>query len=127
MDNYLGKIQPDLLMATESLAETLLHSEPIRDFHQAEAYLDADPEARTLLERLSSAQNEFRIRQSNGDLTQADIDSLRDLQRQVQANNLIMRFAETQQTAIDYLPEVNKEISQLLGFDFAGMAGPASC
>lgn len=127
MVNYSGKIHPDLLMATESLAETLLHSEPIRDYHQAKACLDADPEARALLERLASAQNEFRIRQSNGGLTQADIDSLRDLQRQVQANNLIIRFAETQQAAIAYLPEVNKEISQLLGFDFAGMAGPASC
>ena len=127
MENSSGKIQGDILMATESLAETLLHSEPIWDYHQAKARLDTDPQARSLLERLSSTQNEFRVRQSNNNLTQEDIDSLRELQRQVQANELIMRFSETQQDAIACLVEVNKEISQLLGFDFAGMAGPGSC
>ena len=60
-------------------------------------------------------------------MTQADIDRLRVLQNEVQANKIIMLFVETQQAAIAYLPGVNKEISQLLGFDFAGMAGPASC
>lgn len=39
----------------------------------------------------------------------------------------IMDFAETQQLASAYLPEVNQEISQLLGVDFASLVRPAGC
>ena len=127
MNTNITKIPPDLLVATKVLAETLLHSEPLLAYHQAKTHLERETEASAFLERLFSAQNEFRVRQSNGSVTQADIDRLRVLQNEVQANKIIMLFVETQQAAIAYLPEVNKEISQLLGFDFAGMAGPASC
>jgi cell fate (sporulation/competence/biofilm development) regulator YlbF (YheA/YmcA/DUF963 family) len=127
MNTNLTKIPPGLLAATKALAETLLHSEPLLAYHQAKTHLERDAEASAFLERLSTAQNEFRVRQSNGSVTQADIDRLRVLQNEVQANKIIMLFVETQQAAIAYLPEVNKEISQLLGFDFTGMAGPASC
>jgi len=127
MNTNMTKIPPGLLAATKALAETLLHSEPMLAYHQAKTHLERDAEASAFLERLSTAQNEFRARQSNGLVTQADIDHLRVLQSEVQANKIIMLFVETEQAAIAYLPEVNKEISQLLGFDFAGMAGPASC
>jgi cell fate (sporulation/competence/biofilm development) regulator YlbF (YheA/YmcA/DUF963 family) len=127
MNTNLTKIPPGLLAATKALAETLLHSEPLLAYHQAKTQLERDAEASAFLERLSTAQNDFRTRQSNGCVTQGDIDCLRVLQNEVQANKIIMLFVETQQAAIAYLPEVNKEISQLLGFDFAGMAGPASC
>ncbi|MFC2052956.1 YlbF family regulator [Chloroflexota bacterium] len=127
MNTNITKIPPDLLAANKTLAETLLHSEPLLAYHQAKTHLERDAEASAFLERLSTAQNEFRVRQSKGSVTQADIDRLRVLQNEVQANKIIMLFVETQQAAIAYLPEVNKEISQLLGFDFAGMAGPASC
>lgn len=127
MNTNLTKFPPGLLATTKALAETLLHSEPMLAYHQAKTHLERDAESSTFLERLSTAQNEFRASQSNGFVTQADIDHLRVLQNEVYANKTIMQFVETQQAAIAYLPEVNKEISQLLGFDFAGMAGPASC
>ena len=127
MNTNLTKIPPDLLAATRTLAETLLQSEPMLAYHQAKTNLERDTEASALFERLSTAQNEFRARQSNDFVTQADIDHIRVLQHEVQTNKIIMLFVETQQAAIAYLPEVNKEISQLLGFDFAGMTGPASC
>jgi hypothetical protein len=38
-----------------------------------------------------------------------------------------MAYAQSQQEALAYLPEVNYEISRLLGFDFAGIAGPSGC
>jgi cell fate (sporulation/competence/biofilm development) regulator YlbF (YheA/YmcA/DUF963 family) len=127
MNTNITKIPPGLLAATKTLAETLLHSEPMLAYHQAKTHLERNAEASAILERLSTTQNEFRARQSNGLVTQVDIDHLRVLQSEVHANKIIMLFVETEQAAIAYLPEVNKEISQLVGFDFAGMAGPASC
>lgn len=122
-------LPPNLLAATEALAAQLIYAEPIALYRRAQARLDADAGARALLERFSAAQADLRARsgQSEGSVTQAGVDHLRDLQRQVQTNRAIMEYAETQQAALAYLPEVNREISQLLGVDFASLAGPASC
>lgn len=127
MDISNSILPPELAEATEALAETLLSAEPIMLYHRAKARLDSDREARELLERFSEAQRDLRLRQANGGITQADMDRLRTLQRAVQSNRVIMDYAETQQAAISYLPTVNQEISQLIGVDFASLAGPASC
>lgn len=127
MDNSNAILLPDLMEATETLAVTLLSAEPVMAYHRAKACLDTDAQARDLLERFSTAQNDLRLRQANGGVTQADMDRLRALQRAVQSNRVIMDYAETQQAAIAYLPVINQEISQLIGVDFASLAGPASC
>ncbi len=120
-------LPPNLLEATETLALTLLAAEPVVAYHRAKAQLDSDSEARDLLERFSTAQRDLRQRQGNGGVTEADMGRLRTLQRAVQSNRVIMEYAETQQAAIAFLPTVNQEISQLIGMDFASLAGPGSC
>lgn len=127
MDNSNLNLPSNLLTATERLATVITSAEPIAAYLQAKARLDNDPQARDLLECVSSAQSDLRLRQVNGNITQADLDHLRTLQLQVQSNRLIMDYAETQQAAIAYLPQVNQEISQLIGVDFASLTGPASC
>lgn len=123
----LNSLPDEILTATEKLAAALLQSDPIAEYQEAKASLDADPEARGLLERFSRAQADLRVRQSQNAVTQADVDQLRALQRQVQSNRRIIDYAETQQIAVSYLPAVNQEISLFLGVDFASLAGPASC
>jgi cell fate (sporulation/competence/biofilm development) regulator YlbF (YheA/YmcA/DUF963 family) len=116
-----------LLTAAERLAEMLTREEPIAAFRQAKAEFDADPQAQQVLEQLASAQADFRVRQRDGSVTQADLDHLRDLQRQAGANQVIMLYADAQQLANDYLLGVNLEISQLIGVDFGALARPARC
>ena len=106
--NVPVRLPPNLQEALEALAENLAQAEPLVLYRQAQTRLEA-------------------ARQARGAITQADIDQLRALQRQVQTNRTIMDSAGAQQAAIAYLPEVNQEISQLLGVDFAALAGPASC
>lgn len=127
MDTSNSILSPELLEATEALALTLLSAEPIVVHHQAKARFDSDPQARNLIERFSAAQRDIRLRQTQGGVTQADLEHLRALQREVQSNRVIMEYANTQEAAIAYLPQVNQEISQLIGIDFASLAGPASC
>jgi len=120
-------LPPDLQAALEVLAESLLHAEPIVAYHQALARLEADRRAYDLLNRLSGAQADLRRGQALRHVTQADVDQVRTLQREAQSDPMIMAYAEAQQAANAYLPEVNREISSLLGVDFATLARSTSC
>ena len=120
-------LTPELQSATDTLAERLLGSEPLAHYREAQTALDHDMTARQLLENFSYAQREMRQRQARNQVTQASVDQLRSLQPQVQANAVIMRYAETQQAAIAYLREVNQDISQWLGVDFASLAKRSGC
>jgi cell fate (sporulation/competence/biofilm development) regulator YlbF (YheA/YmcA/DUF963 family) len=127
MKTELTTLPPPLVEAIETLAAALFNTEPLAAYHRAVAALEADPDSTTLLNQFSAAQAEVRKRQGNGTITQFHLDRLRSLQRQVQANSTIMNYASAQQAALAYLPEVNLEISQLLGLDFASLAGPSGC
>jgi cell fate (sporulation/competence/biofilm development) regulator YlbF (YheA/YmcA/DUF963 family) len=118
---------PELLQATESLTQNLLASKPFSAYHASQERMKSDQTAQALLERLSAVQSELRRKQSSGGVTQIDVDKLRAVQAQVQTNETIIAYAQCQQEAIAYLREINQEISQLLGVDFAVLAKQNSC
>ncbi len=120
-------LPPKVSNATRRLADALKRADPIEAYHDAEALFLADAQATALLDQLAAAQADLRVRQSDGTVTQADIDHARALQSQVQANSTIMSYVEAQQTANTYLVEVNLAISQLLGIDFASLARTCGC
>ncbi len=121
------KLTPDLQEATDNLALNLVNTEPFLNFAQAKARLDADNQATQLLSDFVAAQADLRARQSRSSVTKENVERVRALQRAVQANNTIMAFAQAQQAAMEYLTEVNQEISSMLGFDFAAWASPSCC
>ena len=118
---------PDLMAATQALAENLLASEPFALYHQAYTRFNADPQARDLVQRLSQAQTDLRRKQASGGVTQVEVNQLRQLQNAVHANRIIFDYAQTQQAAVSYLRTINQEISQLIGVDFASLAKKSSC
>ena len=118
---------PELFQATDSLIQNLLASEPFLIYQQSQAKMNTDPQAHGLLEHLSSIQTEFRRKQNANSVIQSDIDKLRAVQAQVQTNDVIMAYAQSQQDAINFLREINQEISQLLGVDFAALAKQNTC
>ena len=120
-------LTPELQQATEALIENLLASEAFQAYHQAQQALKADSQAYGLLERLSRLQSESRRKQSVGAVTQADVEELGAVQRRARANSVIMNYAQSQQEAVNFLRQVNAEISQLLGVDFAALARQNTC
>ena len=118
---------PQLQEATKSLIDNLLASEAFIQYQQAHARFNADGEARTLLEQLNQAQARLRQMQANGGANQAEVDSLRLLQQRVQRSAVIMEYAQSQQDAINFLREINGEISELLGVNFATFANHSTC
>jgi cell fate (sporulation/competence/biofilm development) regulator YlbF (YheA/YmcA/DUF963 family) len=122
------QIIPEMLyQATQSLAENLVASEPFVQYAQARAAFEADSNAQSLLKDISSIQGEMRKKQQRGQVTQEDIDVLRAMQQQAQSNETIMQYANTQQGAVNFLREINQEISQLLGVDFAALSKQTGC
>jgi cell fate (sporulation/competence/biofilm development) regulator YlbF (YheA/YmcA/DUF963 family) len=120
-------LNPYMQEAAEALINNLLASEAFIRYQQAQAVLKADHQARTLLEQLSQAQADLRKKQATNNVTQAEIDDLRALQEQVQDNKIILTYAQTQQVAVNFLREINNEISQLLGINFASFANHSTC
>ena len=120
-------LNPYMQEAAEALINNLLASEAFVRYQQAQAVLKAEHQARTLLEQLSQAQADLRKKQATNNVTQAEIDDLRALQEQVQDNKIILTYAQTQQEAVNFLREINNEISQLLGINFASFANHSTC
>ena len=120
-------LNPAVHEATEALVGNLLASEAFIHYQQARKRLDQDVEARALLDKLGQTQASLRQKQVNDSLTQAEIDTLRGLQEQVQGNKVVMTYAQTQQEAINFLREINQEISQLLGINFSTFANHSTC
>lgn len=127
MEKLMVILPERLQEAVEVLSENLLAAEPFVLYDRAQIRLNADRQAKSLLEQLSTLQAKIRSGQINGGVTQKDIDQLRTLQGEVQENQTIMEYARAQQTASDYLREINQEISQLVGMDFASLARQTSC
>lgn len=121
-------LNPELQAATQALAQALRQSSPIAAFEEAQARLEQDQEAKALLNRLREAQRRYLDKQRHGSLTQADIDAVRQAQAAVQHHPTVIAYSQALQVAQAFLPEVNLEISQVLGFDFGALAaGPSSC
>jgi cell fate (sporulation/competence/biofilm development) regulator YlbF (YheA/YmcA/DUF963 family) len=121
-------LNPELQVATQALALALRQSPPIAAFEEAQARLEQDQEAKALLNRLREAQRRYLDKQRHGGLTQADIDAVRQAQAAVQRHPTVIAYGQALQVAQAFLPEVNLEISQVLGFDFGALAaGPGSC
>lgn len=109
-------------LAALSLGDHLMASEPFQAFSQAQAHLDSDIEAQTILDRLSRVHQELLALQSQGKLTQDDLSKFQSLQVQAHNQPSIRTYSLAQQAAVQYLREINNEVSQQLGVDFASMA-----
>ncbi|HMB23444.1 MAG TPA: YlbF family regulator [Anaerolineales bacterium] len=120
-------LSPQLQEATESLINNLLASEAFVHYQNARAHFKADQEACDLMDQLAKLQACLRQKQAAGEVNQAEVDSLRLLQHRVQRNSVIMSYAQAQEDAVNFLREINKEISQLLGLNFASFANHSNC
>lgn len=112
-------ISETMLEASSALAEGLAQSEAILGFKAAQAKLQKDNEALRLLKELSEIQQKARTQQSSGKISESDIISLRALQGSVGSNETIQEYEKSNALAVGFLREVNQEISELMGVDFA--------
>ena len=115
-------LDPIVEVAAQTLAAQLKATPAIAAFDQARADLDANEQARSMMEELQQLQDTLLQKQQMGTLTQGEIDGYRRLQRKVQDNAIIGAYLLAQGEAQAFLPQINAEISQALGFDFSRLA-----
>jgi cell fate (sporulation/competence/biofilm development) regulator YlbF (YheA/YmcA/DUF963 family) len=120
-------IPESLAAATDALAMALRTSPLLEEYADAEEALAADADATALLEQFSAAQRTLQARQADGSITQADLNSVRTLQRELEMSAPIADYITAQQEALEQLSKVNDDISRLLGMNFAQLARRSSC
>ena len=108
--------------AAHTLGQSLSASEPFTRYVNSQVALNEDPAASDLLDQLIAIQNDFRRQQAQGQVNPSALEQLKDVQAQAQDTPAIMEYAHSQQAAIAYLKEINQEISQQLGMDYALIA-----
>lgn len=128
MKSSQNTISTTLLEATSALTENLVQSEPFLRFQEADRKLQTDQEATQLLTEFSELQQKIRTQQRSGSIAENDIKRLRELQYTITTNPAIEEQGLAQETAIAFLREVNQQISNLLGVDFASLTRrPGGC
>jgi cell fate (sporulation/competence/biofilm development) regulator YlbF (YheA/YmcA/DUF963 family) len=116
-------LPPELRVASFDLAESLALSEAILGYMKADKILMEDQQA---LELIAEANELQRKVYGGGDSSRedfkADITRLRELQGEISTNTTIQEQANARDFAVAFLREINQEISQLLGVDFAALS-----
>ena len=120
-------IPEGLQKALTHLVDQIVHLEPMLAYQKARERFNTDVEAKSMMKQLSEVQSEIRQKQYDNKVSVEDLQALKELQAQVQQNEVIISYAQSQQDAITKLREVNAGISSLVGTDFAALAKNNSC
>jgi cell fate (sporulation/competence/biofilm development) regulator YlbF (YheA/YmcA/DUF963 family) len=122
MDDQTNLFTKELLEATFDLAESLAEAEAIVHFISANQALNNDQNSLEMINAATDLQRKLYDGQSSGDDLNNDLNRLRDYQSQISSNAVIQEQSIARETAVAFLREINQEISQLLGMDFAALA-----
>jgi cell fate (sporulation/competence/biofilm development) regulator YlbF (YheA/YmcA/DUF963 family) len=122
----MNAVSAPMMEVTQNLAENLAQSEPFLRFRAAQNKLNADAEAQHLLTELSEIQQKVRSNQYSDAISESELKRLRELQTATNLNETIQEYGLAQEYAVAFLREVNREISQLIGIDFASLTRRSS-
>lgn len=122
MDYQTDLFTKELLEATFNLAESLAETEAVVHFISANQALNNDQNTLELIKAATELQRKIYDGQSSGVNLNNDLNRLRDYQSQISTNAVIQEQSFVRETAVAFLREINQEISQLLGMDFAALA-----
>ncbi len=116
-----------LIISVNLLANQIKLTEPVNRYIIAKELFTQNATAHKIMEDLSAFQRDIRQKQNKNQVTQQDLEKLRSLQTKAQENEVINSYTYSQQETIGKLREINAEISNLLGIDFASLAKNTSC
>lgn len=125
--NYQQFLEPKMTEAALNLGKTLTSAKEYVSYQRAKQVLNEDVSARNLMSDLAKAEVGVRRAAGNGTITPEDLQTLSDLQTQVQTNPVITDFTTSKQELTTFLQGINNEINQLLGINFALIAKHSSC
>ena len=117
-----------LEQATHQLADALRASEPVIALREAESTLHAQPTSIALLDQTQRIQRRLQAAQTRGDTPPPGVlEQLQQAHEAATADATIMAFAQAQQEAQAQMAELNDDLSEALGLDFASLTGRSGC
>ena len=120
-------VSPQLQRAAEELAASVLGSAPFAAFAAAQARLEEDEHARTLLDAVAQVEWDVRRMQAEGTMTREDIDRLRSVRALASSDPVVVGFETARRGVEAYLPAVNRLITEALGVDIAVLSRAGGC
>ena len=121
MNKTITSTGQSFITMTNQLGEEMTTISVIKNYKDAQNKLNSDAVAMELIRKLSATRKDLSEKQFSGTI---DPDSLNDyysIQNEVEKNPTIMEYSQTQQEAVQFLKNVNFEISQLIGTDFSSL------
>jgi cell fate (sporulation/competence/biofilm development) regulator YlbF (YheA/YmcA/DUF963 family) len=114
--------------AAVEFGRTLNVAPAVSAYRAAQAALDADPSAQALMDELRSLHGTFAAAQQRAETpAPAAMATLRMVQADVRANEVIMAHLRATNDVKAFLPLVATEVSRALGSDYAKLIAPTSC
>jgi cell fate (sporulation/competence/biofilm development) regulator YlbF (YheA/YmcA/DUF963 family) len=120
MKQYSPTGESFLTMASQ-LNDELVNISVIKNYKKAQIELNEDKKAMELIHKLSAVRKKLNDQQNAGTFTQASLEEYSKIQKEVEEDKIIIRYTQTQQAAVQFLKNVNLEISQLIGLDFSSL------
>ena len=106
---------------TTQLGEEMTTISVISNYKALQKKLNEDLHAMELLRKLSASRKELSEKQSSGTFTQDSLKDYSSIQKEVENNQTIREFSLAQQEVMQFVREVNSEISSLMGIDFSSL------
>ncbi len=115
----------NLKLAAEKFVRYLNSSKEVKDFQAAQEKFNNDPEVSELYGRFTRLAQEFQQKQATGTVTQEEINTIKQLQQQINTHPVTQEYSQKQQELMVVLQDCNQTISEVTGFDFSATAAPA--
>jgi len=116
-------LSDELKQAAQALGQSLRATDVVQTYLDAQARLQADPQAASLEERFQKLYQDLLARQQAGEqLAQAEVDEFYALRNQAQRHPLIAGRDFALSQVKSYLAEVALDLSQQAGVDYTTLA-----
>jgi len=112
-------LSEEIKSSLQEFAEKLITTSFFQTFQQSRSSLTADQEALDLLQRWNEKQRELSEIASERDLREEDFLEVETIREEIFKNTTLMNYFKAQDELVTFLKEVNRELSNILGFDFA--------
>ncbi|MDI3525337.1 MAG: hypothetical protein PWP60_667 [Candidatus Atribacteria bacterium] len=112
-------LSEEIKSSLQDFAEKLIATSFFQTFQQSRSNLSSNQEALELLQRWNEKQRELSEIASERDLQEEDFMEVEAIREAIFKNVILMNYFKAQDELVTFLKEVNRELSNILGFDFA--------
>ena len=124
-ENLANGTRIEIVEAARGFASAIGASSQFRDYEEAAGNIREDMGARALLTEYQEAQRTIRLLQGWSGGNSSHTEQFRELQEKVFKHPKLHNYFDSQERLVSLLQELNKNLREALGFDFARLAKPA--